>query len=508
MSRSLPRFALPFVALSLLAACGDSPETLLGKAQDSLAREDFDQARVEVASALQEDPGNAAMLEVLARAYLGLGDPDGAEGALRRLEQAGGTGSGLSVLKAEIALLRGRPAEALERLGTAEGEDAARVRAEANLALDRREAAIAAFEAGMEQGGGIRLAEAYARFRLQDGQFDAAEAIYRRMVARDAGAYETLVLAGDLAAARGQTEAAIAAFRKVVEAYPDRPAPRVALANQYDIKGDVEAATKAIETARKDLGATPEIEAMRIQLLSEKGEWETIRTTLQAREAQLEPGSPLSLSYGEALLRLGHAEQARVLFQRASLALPGNPYSRLMLGIAQIETDNPGDAWETLRPLAMSPLAGPQAINAARQAADAVGAPEAAALAARLEPARLKAAQARIEGGARAMARQEWAKAVAIYQPMLSGAGDAEVLRRLALAHMHMGEVESAVGYADRAMAQAPDNPDCIYVAGVVRLEGGMQLEKARQLLRMAAKADPGNAAISRSLAKAKAAEG
>ena len=70
MSRSLPRFALPFVALSLLAACGDSPETLLGKAQDSLAREDFDQARVEVASALQEDPGNAAMLEVLGEDYI------------------------------------------------------------------------------------------------------------------------------------------------------------------------------------------------------------------------------------------------------------------------------------------------------------------------------------------------------------------------------------------------------------------------------------------------------
>ncbi|TYC90783.1 tetratricopeptide repeat protein [Novosphingobium sp. BW1] len=506
MSRSLARFALPFVVLSLLVACGDSPETLLGKAQDSLAREDFDQARVEVASALQEDPGNSAMLEVLARAYLGLGDPDGAEGALRRLEQVGG-GAGLSVLKAEIALLRGRPAEALERLGAAQGEDAARVRAEANLALDRREAAIAAFEAGMEQGSGIRLAEAYARFRLQEGQFDAAEVIRHRMAARDAGAYETLVLAGDLAAARGQTEAAITAFRKVVDAYPDRAPPRVALANQYDIAGDVGAAMKVIESARKHLGATPEIEAMRIQLLSEKGEWETIRTTLQAREAQLEPGSPLSLSYGEALLRLGHAEQARVIFQRASLALPGNPYSKLMLGIAQIETGNPGDAWETLRPLAMSPLAGPQAINAARQAADAVGAPEAAALAARLEPARLKAAQARIEDGARAMARQEWARAVAIYQPMLSGTGDAEVLRRLALAHMHLGQVESAVGYADRAMAQAPDNPDCIYVAGLVRLEGGTQLEKARELLRSAAKADPGNTAVSRSLAKAKAAE-
>ncbi|MFD2136214.1 tetratricopeptide repeat protein [Novosphingobium resinovorum] len=105
------------------------------------------------------------------------------------------------------------------------------------------------------------------------------------------------------------------------------------------------------------------------------------------------------MRYGEALLQLGHAEQARVIFRRAVLALPGNPYARLMLGESQLATGDGQGAWATLQPLAASTLAGPQVLEAAEQAARAVDAPEAAALQARLDPARLKETMALVGQG-------------------------------------------------------------------------------------------------------------
>ncbi len=512
--RSQGRQSRPFLALALApslllaAGCGDSAQDLYHKAEASYAREDYDRARIEVASALAKAPGDGAMLTLLARSYMRLGDPDGAQGAIHRLEEAGRSSAGLVALKAEIELARGHPKTALARLGDASSAEAWLVRAQANEALDRRNEAIAAYEKGMAAGGGIPLLEAYARFRLQANELDEAQAIYARMKALDPKAYATRVLAGDLAAALGQTDKAIATFEGVVADFPGAMAPRIALANQYDIKGEVDKAKQVADAAGKALGSTPALDALEIQLLSEKGEWKEITRRLQGRESQLDPGSALAMSYGEALLHLGHAEQGRLIFKRATLALPANPYARLMLGVAQIQTGDTKSAWETLRPLAMSPLARPEAIDAARQAAEAQGRPEAAQLAARLDPARLKPAQALIDRGESAMGAGKWAEAIAVYQPLLAQGEDVEVLKRLAMAEAHLGNGAAARDYADRALARDPQNPDCLYVAGYVRLQTGGDPVKARRLLEAAAKIDPRNTAIARELVKARAAAG
>lgn len=508
MNRSIARFALPLLALTMVAGCGDNPEDLFAKAQASFADEEYNTARIQVASALKEQPDNTAMLALLARIYMRQGDPDGAEGAIRRIEEAGGSSEGLSVLKAEIALVRGRPGEALKKLGSTTSADAWRVRAEANLALDRRADAIAAFEKGLDAGGGIRLAEAYARFRLQSDEISEADAVYKRMLAIDPEAYETMVLAGDLAAAKGQTDAAITAFEKVIAAFPDRTAPRIALANQYDIKGQIDKAMEVVDGAAKLGTQSASVEAMKIQLLSEKGDWKAIRDMLQGREAQLDPGSPLIMSYGEALLHLGHAEQARLIFKRATLALPGNPYAKAMLGVSLIETGDNAAAWAILRPMAKSPLAPPATVDAARQAGQAIGAPEAAGFAARMKPDAVKRADALIARADKAMATRNWAEAVRICQPLLAEGDDVEVLKRLAIASSHLGQNAQAKDYADRALALDPRNPDCLYVAGLVRLQSGDDIASARGLLEAAATADPRNGIIARELAKAKAAGG
>ncbi|WP_159975637.1 MULTISPECIES: tetratricopeptide repeat protein [unclassified Novosphingobium] len=498
--------ALPLAVLLAVTACGESPEVLFAKAREDFAAENYQEARIALGSALGERPGNSEMLALLVETHLRLGDPDGAEGALRRLERAGGEGPAVARMKAQLALLRQAPQQALALIGADSSVDGWRIRAESQLALGEDMAARDAFEKGMAGGGDIRLASSYARYLLLNGDLTRAAYVLRRMQVLAPRSYEALVLAGDLAAAQGRDDAAIAAYRKVTEAFPGRVPPFLALANLQDTAGRVDEASALVEQAGKIAPDDPEVDELRFQLLSEKGEWEQIRDALQARESSLPPGSALSMTYGEALLRLNHPEQARVIFRRAVLLLPGNPYARLMLGEAQLATGDARRAWSTLGPLAATTLARPEVLERAEKAARMVGAPEAAELQVRLDPARLKATMALIDQGEGAMAGQDWNTAVSVYTRLLQRGGDPEVLRRLALANSRMGDSATAIAHADRALALDRDNADYLYMAGSVRVAAGKDLGEARRLLEAAALVDPRSRDIARELKKAKAA--
>jgi len=509
MRKTILRMTLPLVALGSLAGCGDSPDALFEKAKASFAAEDYNSARLQVATALKDEPNNTAMLELLVESQLRMGDPDGAEGAIGRLERAGGSsGPALNLMKAQVALLRGKPAQAIKLAAGNADPEAWLVRAQAHLALDENAKAVEAFTQGLEAGGELRLAEAYARFLLQGNDIPGTTRVYQRMVKLDPKAYETMVLAGDLAAAQGKTEQAIKAFTAISEAYPERAAPLLALANQYDALGKVDEAIAAVRKAEAIAPDSAAVQDLKIQLWAEKGEWTRIRDALQGREADLVPGSGLQMKYAEALLRLGHGEQARLLFNRAVLALPGNPYARMMLGEAQLATGDNAGAWQTLKPLAIGTLARPEVLERAAKAARAVGAPEAAALEARLQPERVKASMALIEKGQGAVVRQDWPTVLAVYGKLAQQGEDAEVFKYLALAHSRLGHGPDALRYADRASALAPNNPDYLYLAGVVRLDAGSDLVGARRYLEAASSIDPDNALILRALNKAKAAAG
>ncbi|MFD2579156.1 tetratricopeptide repeat protein [Novosphingobium colocasiae] len=64
---------------------------------------------------------------------------------------------------------------------------------------------------------------------------------------------------------------AIAAYRAVVAAFPDRVEPLLALANQLDAKGQVDEAAKQVDAAAKLDPDNAEAEDLKYQLLAEKG---------------------------------------------------------------------------------------------------------------------------------------------------------------------------------------------------------------------------------------------
>ncbi len=208
------------------------------------------------------------------------------------------------------------------------------------------------------------------------------------------------------------------------------------------------------------------------------------------------------------MLRLGHPEQARSIFSRALSLSPGNPYSRLMLAQAQLETGDAVTAYQTIKPLSDAITAGKTELEIAEKAARAAGSPDAAGLRARLQSASTQDAQALAQRGNAAMARQDWNGAIAAYQGLLALGKDAEILKRLALAQSNAGLADQAIASADQALAMAPENPDMAHMAGLVRYKAQRDLPRAVELLKQAVAGDRNNQLFKDSLAKASAAAG
>lgn len=378
------RLVMQLLPIALAAGCQNDPEVDFAQARESFAQEDYAAASSAASAALRREPGDREMLRLLAESQLRSNDADSAGLTIDRLERAGLEKPEVARMRAELALLEGDPKRALALVGNDPRPEARYARGEALRLLDRKDEAAAIFEQGLADGKDVRLATAYARMRLLEGDTAAVRRIHERMRAIAPKSYATRVLAGDLADAEGKTDAAIAAFSGVVKDFPERAEPMIVLAALLDEKGDVERAQAMLDKAEALTPNDERLFALKVQLLSEKGKWQEIRDALQGRETDIEPASALGMSYGEALLRLGQAEQARVLFGRAVLMRPENPYPRMLLGEAQLETGDPEGAWETLRPIALLPDANPQLLDVASKAAKAVGDPAAAALSARL----------------------------------------------------------------------------------------------------------------------------
>lgn len=485
-----------------LSACGDSPQERLAQAEEAFAREDYGAARVALAAALRDAPADVGMLTLLARTQLRMNDPEGAAKSLAKL--AGRLPQpGYGQLQAELLLLQGRAGDALAALAPGDRSTTAwRLRAASFLAQGEEERAADAFVQGAKAGQDVRLAGDHARYLLRTGRFAEATALHRTMRGFAPDAYETIVLEGDLAAGQGRTADAAAAFRRASERFPTRPEPLLALTRQLQEAGKLDEAMALVERADDLAGESPEVTETYVQLLAAKGDWAKVRATLLTKEGGLDPASSLGLTYGEALLRLGQPEQARTLFTRARLMRRRDPYVGFMLGEAQLATGDPTAAWRTLKPLSQSVLAPPPLLQAASKAAEAVAAPEAAALRTRLEPARLQRHMALVEKAQAAMARQDWEAAVPALQAIPGGSEDPEVLVGLAMASSRRGDHAAAIGFADRALAQRPQDAGALHMAGMARLGAG-DAKGARAYLQQAVEADPRDDEFRRDLQRA-----
>jgi len=504
MKHTFPFRTLLASGLLMASACSShDPAASFAKARQEFASEDYAAARADVLAALEHDGTNRDMLALLVRSQLLLGDGDGAQATITRLKDAGGTGPELVRMAAEAALLRDQPGQVLSLLGNDVSPDAWRLRAAAHVALEETPAALEAFRKGMAAGEDFQLARDYARFLLSAQDYAGAGnamAVVRKL---GPGRLDALQLEGEFAQAQNRLDEARVAYERAAKAFPTRIEPLLALADLADMGGKLDDAGGFMASAAAIAPRDARVVRMTVQLASEKGDWEKVRTMLAPREASLDPRSLDGLSYGEALLRLGHPEQARAIFAKALLLSAQNPYARLMLAESQLATGDGASALRTVRPLADSILAGQRELDLAVRAAKAANDHTAGTLEARLHSPQLPQIQQLAGAGQAALARQDWNAAIAAYRAIPGYDGDAEVLKRLAFASSRAGRNDEAIAFADRALTLEPRNADMLHVAGLARLNAGRDRDTAQHLIEQASQLDPANKLFRADLARA-----
>ena len=488
----------------ILAGCGHhDPAARFAEAKAAFAAEDYGHARAAVLAGLEADRGNREMLLLLARADLALGDGDGAGSVLTQLADLGMTGAQWTELSAEAALLRGQAREMDRILGDDQSAVSWRLRGEAALAARDSTSALADFQHGMAAGNDFRLAVDYARFLIDGDDIDGAERALQIMRKTGAKRLDTLLITGTIAQHRGQLDAAERAYGEAAKRFPARAEPLVALADLADLRGAPDVTARYADQARAIAPDQPQVFALTVRVAAEKGDWAKVRDMLGPREASLDLRSFEGLAYGEALLHLGHAEAARAIYQKALLLSPQNPFARLMLAESDLAANDGAGALSTIRPLADSVLAGPRELDVAIRAASMAHDPVLARYSERLHSPQLAAINAAAGQAQAAMARRDWSGALAAYRAIPGYDSDAEVLKRMAAAATNLAQHDAALGFADRALALDPRNPDMLHMAGLVRLNAGRDLDTAQTLMRQELERDPTNRVFRADFARA-----
>lgn len=496
------RSHLALALLLALSACGESAEDRITRAQREIAGMEFTAAKVDLAAALAEKGDDPAILRLLASVQLRLGDGDGAAATAMRLERRGASSPEVALIRAEAALLRGNPDDALALLTNDSSGTAERVRAGALAAKGDNAGAFAALQRGAARGAEPLVLRDYARFLLASQDLDGAARQVEALSRLEPMGFDALMLRADIAARRGRYAEAHDLLSKAAAKFPRIADPWLARANVYDVEGKLDDAMAMTARAAAIVPDDARIRDLQVQFAAMKGEWDKVRSLLAKQERDLDPVSANGLSYAEAMLRTGQPEQARAMFQRALTRSPNNPFARLMLAEAQLATGDALAAFSTIRPLAIATSAGPRELELAAKAAEAANLPEAGAIKARFASVRDGQAQKLANQGQAALARQDWNGAVAAYAELAQLGDDPQVLKRLALALSHAGNVGEAIKVADKARVMQPADPDTAYVAGFVRARAGRDMPVAITLLRQASEASPDNPVFRATLAR------
>ena len=491
--------------LAMLGGCGKSAEEKYARAQTAFSQHDYAASRLDLISALVDDPQNKAMLELLAKTQLALGDGEGAAASLSALGGAGNNG-GLAILMAEANVLRGRYDEALAVLSGINQAEAARITGLAHLGKGDAAAARKAFEAGLgKPGPKARLQAAYARLELGSGRTVAAKKLADMAAAASPAPLEAVLVSAEVAVAQNNLRQALATYDKALSAYPANFAASLGKVGVLGDLGRIDDADKLLQTIAADAPDNAKIIYLQARIAAARNQWSAARTILQAQEPLMEENPSMQVVYAESLLQIGQVEQARAKLVPLLRKYPANRKIRFLLGEAQVAGKEFAGALASLTPLTNRPDARPEELALAARAAKGAGDGAYADLARRAKVPAPEWLGGQLATGDAALRNGDWAAASRSYQSIVdrTAVPGAMVLNNLAYAKSRMGQTDEAVALALKALEAMPGNPSIMDTAGWLLVDTGKDRKRGIALLQAAAQKAPDNAAIARHLAAA-----
>lgn len=496
---------LALSALLLLAACADSPDELLAKAEKAYAANDFTVARLHATQALREDPENARLLMIQARSLIALGDGQGAQTAIAKLAAGAGPSAELALMAAEAGLLRRQPDAVFAALEGSEGVEAHRLRAVAWLQKENVIEARRSLEAAVAAGGSAVVYADFARLELIEDQGDAALAMLERAEKADAKQLPVLLVGGEIHARRADPARALTYFERALEGWPGNIAALTGKAAVLGELGRLDELEKILDGLDAKAPDNADVRFLRARLALARKDWAGVRSIVQPLESQLDAQDPLRLVYAEALLRLGQSELAISQAGPIARSQRGNRHAAAVLAESQLAAGDAKGALATFRAIGNHAEARPEERKLLARIAKAAGDPGSAALDVRAREAAPQALAADLAEGDAAIRSGAWARAATAYDRILAVTDGKNVLvvNNMAYAQSMLGNHARALEFANRAVKLAAGNASVLDTAGMVRLRAGRELPEARRLLRLAAEKDPANPAIRTRLAEA-----
>lgn len=486
-------------ALSLaLAGCSPDPDTLLARARQEFAANDYKAAQLDLATVLQARSNDPAALELHARTALALGDGETARASLAKLPAAKRP-KDHALLLGEAALLRRDDKAAEQAVAGDQSAEGWRVRGMAALLRGDDAGAETAFARGEgAPGPQARLLADHARLKLHKGDAAGAQELVARALKVDGKSLDARLMEARVAVAQGDLGRAIGLYDAVGKAWPGNLA---ALTGKAAVLGDL-GRTKEMKTviaqADKAGVAAGDLAWLQARAAAADGDWKGARELLQANEQVLADRPEAALLHAQVLTQLGQPEQARARLQPLLTKDPANLPARRAMAEAALAARDPAGAVEVLRPLATMPTASTADLRLLAEAARQAKTPDAAALAARAKfPTPQELARTLADADAALKARN-WGNAIAAYERILAVTDGKNplVLNNMAYAQDQVGNKQVALGYAERALRQAPQNASVMDTVGWLLAQTGGDRTRALNLLRSASAKAPENATI------------
>ncbi|WP_379546863.1 tetratricopeptide repeat protein [Qipengyuania sp. DSG2-2] len=505
--KNIRQTALIAIAATLLSGCGVGPEARYERAVESFAEHDLASARLDLISALQEKPGDPAMLLLLARTQIGLGDGEGATSTLETLAGLQEPDEETRALLATANVLRGRADEALAIIDGDKGIEAERARALAHIAKGDYAEAEAALDRGLElDGSKAELQATAARFAMGQGNFERARTLVAAALKDNPELLDALLASGQIETADGKLPAALKAYDAALALHPANVQAMIGRLGVLGDMGRLQEAKTQLADVSEQVPNRPDVLYLRARFAGENGDWEEARSILQPHEDAIRSSAALQVLYAQTLLEMGQVEQARSWIAPVVRRYPGQRLARRVMGEAQLRSGDAKAALASLAMIAERPDAGANELRLAAQAAERAGDPRANAFASRASRPAPEWIATEIAKADAAMREGRWGDAAASYGRIKqrSSRPNAIVLNNYAYAEGQLGNNDKAVGLALEAVKLAPENPSILDTAGWLLASTGQDKQRGITMLEKAAKLDPGNATIADHLARAK----
>jgi len=499
MCRSLP---LMLPAFALLAACQPERGASLDQAQRYYSEGQWGDARIELTNVLKTNPDNAAALRLMAHIQIAGGDGEGAAATLARIGDRAASAeladmrAEADMLRGRCRdLLAGAPGKivmsaALRRvraLCAIDGGDTAAATKEVAVGL-------------ADHSGDSGLQLMAARLALLRGDFLEAERLVGSARKAKGNGYEVEMVAGAIEQRRANVSGALAHYAAAEKSNPLNSGPLAAQAELLAAVKDEEALASVVDRLRRIAPQSPATAIAAARFILMRGDAQGAQEQLLVARRLSGDRPAIQLLTGQVAMAAGNYDIAIAELSRYLGSGVRDEDAALTLAAAYTASGDPERAMTTLKPLAELAGASRSVLAATARYAKAAGQTKAAAdyaaRAARPSPGRTTNLLVRAD---RALAAKDWKGAIIAYQALIDREGvrpNAMMLNNLGWAHFQDGQIDKAIELLRDALKQAPDNASVLDSLGWALWSSGKDRAAARSYLAKAHKLAPANAAI------------